>query len=94
MDQISFRFITTQDIYFMGIEFFGPFFNGPLSTFKVKYHVENEFMTKYYRTPAETMSLVAAHDYELEFPHPIMISGQFPYKLSVWVEVRKSYSND
>lgn len=82
-----FRFLASHDIYLAGIEFFGPILNGPLTSYKIKYRLENEFMSFYYKTPSESASLLTAHDFEVEFPHPMKITAQIPYKLVVCLEV-------
>jgi len=82
----SVRFLASSDIYLMGFEFFGPGGNGPLTSFRIKYQLENEWMNQYWKTPVETMNILTPHDFEVELPHPYKINKQFPYKLTIWIE--------
>jgi hypothetical protein len=82
-----YRFLASHDIYLVGIECYGPIYNAPLTSYKIKYQLENQFMSFYYKTPPESVSILTPHDFEVEFPHPIKISGQVPHKLTVCLEV-------
>jgi len=84
--QESVRFLVSHDILLVGIELFGPAFNGPLTSYKVKYFVDNEVMTSQFITPAETSNLLASCDFEVDFLHPITVSAQFPHKLTIVFE--------
>jgi len=74
-------------MFLTGIEFFGPLNAHQTSAYKVKYTIEDEFFSKYWRTPMESSNIMTPCDYDLEFPHPYKVQAQHSYKLSVWVEV-------
>jgi hypothetical protein len=80
-------------MFLIGIEFVGPSMETCSGTsYKIKYQIENEFMSQYWKTPAQSASITnTPTDYEVELPHPYKIDAHYPYKLNVWVEV--SYRN-